>query len=250
MIYRTEDLDPNRCRPDYAHAAMEDLRWLGLNWDEGPDLGGPCGPYVQSQRQDWFLKVWGKLRDAGAIYPSTHSRKDVANAAHAPHAEDEEPIFPPGLRPAMGTGIHADIPGDTNWRFRVPDGRTLRFSDALQGSQSFTAGSDFGDFLVWRRDGVPAYEMAVVADDHAMGITEVVRGADLLLSTARQLLLYEALGWNPPAWCHVPLLCDANGKRLAKRHASMSLRSLREKGADPFSLRNMQIQAAFSAATS
>ncbi|MEY3958550.1 MAG: hypothetical protein RJA37_1153 [Verrucomicrobiota bacterium] len=114
-----------------------------------------------------------------------------------------------------------------------PDGETIAFIDALQGSQAFVAGRDFGDFLIWRKDGMPSYELAVVADDHAMGITEVVRGADLLLSTARQLLLYRALGWPAPAWAHSPLVVDSIGRRLAKRTAGLSLRELRERGRSP-----------------
>ena len=201
LIYRTEDLDAGRCRPEFAAAAIEDLRWLGLKWTEGPDVGGPHGPYVQSQRLPWFRDVWSQLQATGTIYPCDKSRKDVERSLTAPHAEDDaEPIFPPSLRPPLGAGREAHEPGPTNWRFRVPDGETIAFIDALQGPQAFVAGRDFGDFLVWRKDGFPAYELAVVADDHAMGITEVVRGADLLLSTARQILLYRALGWTAPAW--------------------------------------------------
>jgi glutamyl-tRNA synthetase len=116
------------------------------------------------------------------------------------------------------------------WRFRVPDGETIRFIDARRGAQAFAAGTDFGDFVVWRRDNVPAYELAVVADDVAMGITEVVRGEDLLRSTARQLLVYRALGATPPAWCHLPLVRDAEGRRLAKRSNALAIRALRERG--------------------
>lgn len=233
LVYRTEDLDPDRCRAEFATAAMEDLRWLGLDWQEGPDVGGPHSPYAQSERISWFREIWERLRDLGAIYPSLHSRREVAERVNAPNEGDCEPIFPSELRPPRNTGREANGPGGVNWRFRVPDGRVINFTDALQGPQSFTAGEDFGDFLIWRRDGVPSYEMAVVADDHAMGITEVVRGADLLVSTARQILLYEAFGWRPPAWVHVPLVRDASGQRLAKRHASLSLRQLREDGVLP-----------------
>ncbi|NBX29927.1 tRNA glutamyl-Q synthetase, partial [bacterium] len=138
----------------------------------------------------------------------------VEAAATAPHAADDaEPIFPPSLRPAEWE--RAAAPGGVAWRFRVPDGRVIEFEDALQGIVRRTAGVDFGDFVVWRRDDLAAYELAVVADDHAMEIAEVVRGADLLTSTARQMLLYEALGWRPPAFCHAPLVCDAAGRRLA-----------------------------------
>jgi len=234
LVYRTEDLDASRCRPEFADAAMTDLRWLGLDWQEGPDVGGPYGPYVQSQRQPWFAEVWRQLQATGAIYPCDMSRQDVARALTAPHAEDDaEPIFPPALRPPLGQGREAREPGAQNWRFRVPDGETVAFTDALQGPQTFVAGRDFGDFLVWRRDGFPAYELAVVADDQAMGITEVVRGADLLLSAARQLLIYRALGWTAPSWAHAALIVDAEGRRLAKRTAGLSIRELRAAGRSP-----------------
>ena len=231
LIYRTEDLDAGRCRPEFATAALEDLRWLGLQWSEGPDVGGPDAPYVQSQRLTWFREVWQRLQASGHIYPCDKSRKDVERCLTAPHTEDDaEPIFPTELRPSVGAGREAREPGAMNWRFRVPDGESIGFHDEIQGPQRFVAGHDFGDFLVWRKDGFPSYELAVVADDHAMGVTEVVRGADLLLSTARQLLLYQALGWTPPAWAHAPLILDNNGKRLAKRTYGLSVRELKERG--------------------
>jgi glutamyl/glutaminyl-tRNA synthetase len=124
-----------------------------------------------------------------------------------------------------------------NWRFRVPDGRVVQFEDGTQGVQQFTAGKDFGDFVVWRRDDVPAYQLAVVADDAAMNITEVVRGCDLLKSTARQILLYEALGIAPPTYYHSDLLVDDKGERLAKRSDALSLRALREQGVTPERIR-------------
>ena len=231
---RIEDLDGSRCRPEFSEAALEDLHWLGLNWQEGPDAGGPHAPYVQSRRLPWFAEVWRRLHASGTIYPCDKSRKDVERALSAPHAEDDaEPIFPASLRPASDAGRDAFDPGSTNWRFRVPDGKVIGFMDAIRGAQRFTAGTDFGDFLVWRKDGMPAYELAVVADDHAMGVTEVVRGADLLLSTARQLLLFEALGWPPPAWAHAPLVTDLFGRRLAKRASGLSIRELRDRGFSP-----------------
>lgn len=233
LVLRIEDLDRARCKKAFADAAIEDLRGIGIRWDEGPDVGGPFAPYVQSENFAYFLKIWEALKARGAIYPCRRSRKDVAAATRAPHAEDEaaEPIFPTCWRPPAGTGRDFSEPGDFNWRFRVPDGETIEFFDALQGAQKFVAGTDFGDFVVWRRDGVPAYELAVVADDIRMEITEVVRGADLLKSTARQILIYRALGATPPAWAHAPLVLDANGKRLAKRSDALSLRALREKHA-------------------
>jgi glutamyl-tRNA synthetase len=233
VVYRDEDLDPERCQPVYSDAAMEDLRWLGLDWDEGPDIGGPHAPYRQSDGKPWFLSVWQVLHQRGVIYPCTRSRKDVREAGLAPHAEDAEPLYPVEWRPPEDAGHDAMGPEGVNWRLRVPVGETITFADGAQGEQSFTAGVDFGDFLVWRKDGMPTYELAVVADDHRMGITEVVRGADLLVSTARQLLLYRALGWPPPTFFHVPLVCDTDGKRLAKRHQALSLRTLRERGISP-----------------
>ena len=237
LVLRMEDLDAARCRPEFAAGVIEDLRWLGLRWDEGPDVGGPHAPYEQSCRRKFYLSAWKRLRDGGFIYPCARSRADVQRAALAPHTEEEdaEPIYPAAWRPPPDTGRDIAAPAelDANWRFRVPDGEVLTFDDAIQGPQAFTAGRDFGDFVVWRRDDVPAYELAVVADDHAMDITEVVRGADLLKSTARQLLLYRALGWKPPAWCHALLMLDENGKRLAKRNEVLSLAKLREDGAEP-----------------
>ena len=233
LILRDEDLDQDRCRPEFAVAMLEDLRWFGLRWQAGPDCGGPDGPYRQSERLPLYLDSWRKLAATGAIYPSPHSRKDVQEALSAPHQEDAEPIFPREYRPAPGTGQDALEPGSVNWRFRVPDGVEIVFSDSHFGDVRRVAGTDFGDFLVWRKDGFPSYELAVVTDDHLMRITEVVRGEDLLTSTARQLLLYQALDWQPPAFCHCPLVRDAHGVRLAKRHQALSLRTLREQGRSP-----------------
>jgi glutamyl/glutaminyl-tRNA synthetase len=233
LILRDEDLDRDRCRPEYAADMLEDLHWFGLRWDEGPDCGGPHAPYRQSERRPLYLEVWQQLAAAGYIYPSPHSRKDVQQALSAPHEEDAEPLFPIELRPPPGTGQEVADPAAVNWRFRVPDGEALAFADGHYGEVRRIAGVDFGDFLVWRKDGLPAYELAVVTDDHAMQITEVVRGEDLLTSTARQLLLYRALGWQPPEFYHCPLVRDAQGIRLAKRNQALSLRTLREQGRRP-----------------
>lgn len=232
LVLRIEDIDTCRCKKEYADAAMEDLRRLGISWDEGPDVGGPHTPYIQSENYSYFLKIWEQLKNSGAIYPCRRSRKDVARAATAPHAEDEaaEPLFPSEWRPPSGFGRDFPEPGDFNWRFRVPDGETIAFFDKIQGAQKFVAGKDFGDFVVWRRDGVPAYELAVVADDIRMGITEVVRGADLLKSTARQILIYRALGVPAPEWAHAPLVLDESGRRLAKRSDALSLRAIWARG--------------------
>ncbi len=241
LLLRNEDLDPDRCKPQFAAQMLEDLRWFGFCWQEGPDRGGPYAPYVQSQRRASYLTSWRALAAAGAIYPSSHSRKDIAAALVAPHddpvAADAEPLFPPALRPALSTFTMPTAPGEMNWRFRIPDGEVLSFVDGRHGLVERTAGVDFGDFLIWRKDGFPAYELAVVHDDHAMQITEVVRGDDLLTSTARQLLLYRALGWQPPAFYHCELMRDAEGQRLAKRTDAVSLAALRQQGHTPEQLR-------------
>lgn len=232
-ILRHDDLDTERRRPEYADAAVEDLRWLGLDWDEGPDVGGPHAPYAQSQRTPLYLAAWRQLLDAGFLFPCARSRRDVRAAAAAPHEGMDEPVYPPAFRPPAGSVHRADAPGGVHWRFRVPDGRRVAFVDGRAGPCAFTAGVDFGDFVVWRADGVPAYQLATVVDDHAMGVTEVVRGEDLLLSTARQILLFEALGWACPAWWHAPLVRDADGRRLAKRSAALAIRALRAAGRSP-----------------
>ena len=248
LIFRNEDLDSQRCRPEFVQAMLEDLRWLGIDWVEGPGCGGPMGPYTQSERREHYLQAWKKLRHRGLIYPCTCSRKDVAQAAGAPNDLDDEPLYSGRCRPSnsrknnepcgdscLGCPATAEPsgtldPAGVNWRFCVPDGEEISFTDLHLGVQRMIAGRDFGDFIVWRRDDVPAYQLAVVVDDAAMGITEVVRGADLLKSTARQLLLFRALGLAAPDYFHCDLVRDANGVRLAKRHDSLSIRKLRELG--------------------
>ena len=361
LVFRNEDLDYQRCKPEFAKAMYEDLRWLGLDWDEGPDLsfqtgkigqpGGPdidnsvsdvvsrgsvshegagrggFGPYSQSQRRSFYLDAWRKLRDSGLIYPCTCSRKDLERALSAPHEEtlhgaplhgaplhgaasgqiaegsrsprgtaaldqaqataekiindrgaqapspaekalseaqpgaatlqsptegpssqslaaaiqslatDDELPYPGTCREKIATAKDYDSPAGVSWRFRVPDGETISFDDGYFGHQEFVAGRDFADFLLWRRDDIPAYQLAVVVDDDAMQITEVVRGADLLKSTARQLLLVRALGYSTPEYFHCPLLRDEKNVRLAKRHDALSLRKLREQGVKAEELR-------------
>jgi glutamyl-tRNA synthetase len=266
LIMRMEDLDPDRSKSSFAEAAYEDLRWLGIRWLEGPDKGGPFAPYVQSRRRSIYLAAWRRLLRRGYIYPCRCSRKDLESALGAPHErvaavsnssvaagkwdlQDDEPIYPGTCRRLQGSG--AQLPGPTasdfdtpegcNWRFRVPDGETIEFVDRNLGRQRFVAGVDFGDFVVWRRDGVPSYQLACVADDAAMGITEVVRGADLLKSTARQILLNRALGYDNPVWFHCRLVVDHNGRRLAKRHDSLSLRALRQRGLTPMNILSAEL---------
>jgi glutamyl/glutaminyl-tRNA synthetase len=264
LIVRNEDLDLQRSKAEFVRAMIEDLRWLGIGWSEGPDCGGASGPYVQSERRQFYLSGWKQLRQAGAIYPCTCSRKDVAAAAGAPHEgeEDDEPLYSGKCRPAVAIpgAARLPLPGGRrnapvavprpappspppqeprgfNWRFRVPDGEAICFRDLHLGPQRWIAGRDFGDFIVWRRDDVPAYQLAVVVDDAAMGISEVVRGADLLKSTARQILVYRALGLSIPDFYHCDLVRDEAGARLAKRHDALSIRTLRALGWTPEQVR-------------
>jgi glutamyl/glutaminyl-tRNA synthetase len=254
LILRDEDLDIQRARADYAAAMLEDLRWVGIEWQEGPGLdgvpgGGPFGPYRQSERYGLYRAAWERLRADGWIYPCTCSRRELAAAVSAPHEDegarggfqddDDEPIYPGRCRPDAGVVAEANEPAGVNWRFRVPHSEAVGFEDSGVGAGSYIAGLDFGDFVVWRRDDVPAYQLACVVDDAAMRITEVVRGADLLKSTARQILLYRALGLAPPLWHHCPLVRNSAGQRLAKRTDALSLRALRERGLSPAEVRAM-----------
>lgn len=236
LVLRDEDLDPARSQQRFREAMLEDLRWLGLRWQEGPDVGGPYGPYRQSERYGLYRDARRQLADGGWLYPCRCSRKDLAQAMQAPH--DDEGIYPGTCRPLERLhplqpteGLNG--PPKANWRFRVPDGEVVSFEDGHFGRQSFVAGKDFGDFLVWRRDDLAAYQLAVVVDDAAMQISEVVRGADLLKSTARQILVARALGVPSPAWYHCNLMLDEHGERLAKRHDALSLRSFRQQGKRP-----------------
>jgi glutamyl-tRNA synthetase len=245
LAMRMEDLDAERSRQAYAEAALEDMGWLGIRWQEGPDVGGPFGPYAQSGRGTIYLDAWRGLLRHGFIYPCRCSRKDLEAALSAPHENqsagtngsqieplDDEPVYPGTCR-SRTAASETETPEGFNWRFRVPDGEAIEFEDQNLGPQRFVAGKDFGDFVVWRRDGVPSYQLACVADDAAMQITEVVRGEDLLKSTARQILLNRALGFENPDWFHCRLAVDVNGRRLAKRHDALSLRTLRQRGLSP-----------------
>ena len=234
LILRSDDLDGARCRTEFSAGMLEDLRWLGLRWSEGPDCGGPHAPYVQSARLAEYRAAFAKLRALGAVYPCDCSRQDVLRALGAPHAGEEEPVYPGTCR---GKGEGRRAKGEINWRFRVPDGEVISFTDSALGPHAEMAGREFGDFLVWRKDGFPSYQLACVVDDAAMGVTEVVRGADLLTSTCRQLLLYRALGLAAPAFHHASLMTGADGRRLAKRDDATSLRGLRAAGATPEEVR-------------
>src|SRR5882672_2015893 len=231
LVLRNEDLDSSRCKPEFVAAMFEDLRWFGFRWNEGPDRGGSFGPYSQSERRKFYVAAFEKLRAGGFIYPCVCSRQDVLRSVRAPHEGEDEPLYPGTCRPdsnsplpVEGFQVNDGIARPAtriNWRFIVPAGEVVTFTDGFFGPKQFTSGVDFGDFVVWRHDDIPAYQLAVVVDDAAMGITEVVRGADLLTSTARQLLLYRALGHLPPSFYHCPLVTDETGVRLAKRHDAL-----------------------------
>lgn len=242
LVFRNEDIDPFRCKPGFAAAAIEDLAWLGIRWQEGPDVGGRFAPYDQSARRGLYESAFERLRAAGAVYPCTCSRKDVEQAAAAPHETGDEPVYAgtcrPGRLSAAENTRRARLPrAGVAWRFAVPDGQPIRFEDGAAGPKTVVCGEGIGDFVVWRKDDWPGYQLAVVVDDAAMQITEVVRGEDLLVSTFRQLLLYGALDLALPRFFHCPLVTDAAGVRLAKRHAALSLRALREQGWKPDALR-------------
>lgn len=228
---RNDDLDRARCRPEFVTAMQEDLRWLGLDWD---------GDMIsQSSRIGRYRAAFERLHAAGLIFPCARSRRDVAEAAGAPHEgePDDEPVYPKEFRPPADAPLPAlGAKVSVNWRFRVPDGESIAFDDVARGPQRAAAGRDFGDFIVWRRDDTPSYQLATVVDDAECGVTEVVRGADLIKSTFRQLLLFRTLGWTPPGFCHAPVMRDEQGHRLAKRHDALALRTLRQQGATPESL--------------
>ncbi len=233
LLLRNDDLDRDRCRAEFVDAMREDLRWLGLAWSE------PM--YTQSARLPLYRAALAELHAAGLIFPCNKSRRDVLAAASAPHEQagqaDDEPVYPREFRPSANDPIlplpPLTQPITTNWRFRVPDDETLSFHDLACGPQHAVAGRDFGDFLVWRKDNLPSYQLASAVDDALLGITEVVRGADLIRSTFRQLLLFRALGKTAPAFYHCPLMLDDSGQRLAKRHDALALRTLRAQGVSP-----------------
>ena len=254
LVLRNEDIDSTRFKLEFVPQMIEDMKWFGLEWQEGTDVGGKFAPYNQSERRKFYTAALEKLRAGGFIYPCTCSRKDIQLATSAPNAGDEdEPIYPGTCRrrtevrsqkSEVGVPI-SDLRLLTpdlcfNWRFRVPDGETISFNDGNFGEQRLVAGKDFGDFVVWSgraRNDSPSYQLACVVDDAAMRITEAVRGADLLKSTARQILLYRTLGLTVPEFFHCELIKDEKGIRLAKRHDALSLRAMRENGITPEKLR-------------
>lgn len=217
FLVRVEDLDPERSKPEHVEGLWEDLRFLGLDWDEPP--------VKQSERTEAYRAALAALRARGDVYECTCSRAEVARAASAPHPGEEGPIYPGTCR----AGALAK-PGRTpSLRFKVPPG-VVAFVDELRGPVSQDVEHEVGDFVVQRSDGVASYQLAVVVDDAASGVTRVVRGDDLLTSTPRQLVLQRALGLTAPAYAHVPLLVQPDGRRLAKREGALTAAGLRERG--------------------
>ena len=237
MVLRMEDLDPDRSRKEYAVGLMEDLRWLGLDWDEGPDIGGPYGPYSQSERTDRYQAAFEKLAQAGLVYPCFCSRAELHSVVSAPHAGEAEV-------PYSGRCEKLDVEAVSEFkrqgrkpavRLRVGD-ETVEYVDAVYGMQRQPLRRTCGDFVIRRSDGVYAYQLAVVVDDSEMRIDRVLRGADLLNSTPRQIYLWRLLGFSPPAFVHAPLLVSQDGSRLSKRQGSLALAALRDNGVRPETL--------------
>lgn len=229
VLLRIEDIDSPRIKPWATQQAIDDLAWLGLDWDEGPDLGGPHGPYIQTERLASYTEALQRLQAMEAVYPCRCTRADVAAAASAPHVGQEGPVYP-GTCAGRTANDARDLAGQPYcWRFRTA-GTVDEFADGFMGDRVCDVGQDLGDFVVWKTDGGPAYQLAVVVDDQAMGVTEVCRGDDLLPSAHRQRLLYRAFGWTPPEFVHVPLVVGPDGRRLAKRHGDTRIALLRERG--------------------
>jgi glutamyl-tRNA synthetase len=233
VVLRIEDIDSPRVKAGAAEEASTDLRWLGLDWDHGP--------VVQTERLPLYREALARLQAQELVYPCTCTRADVERAASAPHAEHEGPVYPgtcSGRRVADAAALGG---GPFCWRFRLPS-RSPAFFDEFRGPTAIDLRTVGGDFVVWKaprsagETSTAAYQLAVVVDDAAQGVTEVVRGDDLVPSTPRQLLLYEALGLRPPAFCHVPLVVGPDGRRLAKRHGDTRLSALRRAGVRPEAL--------------
>jgi glutamyl-tRNA synthetase len=215
LAFRNDDLDTFRCKNEFTTAAMKDLRNLKIDWDEGPDCGGIYGPYDQSRRSKHYKKVLRELAQQGLVYPCLKSRKEIQSYG-IKDRKNEEYLFPQELRPAEQS---FEIGGGSlyeNWRFRTNWGTQIKFNDGLKGEQTFEIGKDFSDFLIWRKDGFASYELATVVDDYLMNITEIVRGEDLLVSSARQCVLFDVLKWPRPQFYHCELLLDQKGRKLSK----------------------------------
>lgn len=253
IVLRIEDLE-KPARPGVLEQLLSDLTWLGLDWDDGPVWGagqetafrrglpvtleehGTAGPYIQSRRRGYYASLFERLSRDGCIYPCVCTRAGLASVQSAPHEGEQEPRYPGTCRERFGSfeeAVRHAVPGKTPvWRFRAAPG-AVSFEDMLAGMVKIDVQQTVGDFVVFKNPEQPAYQLAVVADDLVAGVTEVVRGDDLIPSTARQLLLYRALGGTPPRYGHVPLVVGPDGKRLAKRHGDARIDTLRKRGVPP-----------------
>ncbi|KAA1259765.1 Glutamate--tRNA ligase 1 [Rubripirellula obstinata] len=223
LILRIEDVDSPRVKPWAMAQAIEDLRWIGIDWDEGP--------FIQTERLDLYQKALDRLIQANQVFPCTCTRKDIEEAGSAPHFDHEPKIYP-GTCSCWQTGDPIPETGSFSWRFRAAD-HMVSFNDLVLGTQSCNPAKDLGDFPITQKNGSPSYQLAVVVDDALMGITEVVRGNDLIASAFRQIELFNALGYSPPTFAHVPLVLGPDGRRLAKRHGDTRLSTYREQGIAP-----------------
>lgn len=237
LILRMEDLDRPRTKPGSVEQIFDDLHWMGLDWDEGPKEGGPAGPYTQSERDHFYEAALEGLKQRGLLFPCYCSRKDIIEAGRAPHGAGRTHLYP---------GTCRDLPLDAPppagkegrkpaWRLRAPD-RMILHEDAVLGPRRQNLAEDVGDFVMRRNDDIFGYQLAVVVDDIMMGVTDVMRGADLADSSARQIHLFELLGAPAPRFWHVPLMRDADGARMAKRNGSASIAEFREGGGTPEAL--------------
>lgn len=239
LVLRIEDLDPDRSRPAFATQQIADLRWLGLDWDEGPDRGGAYGPYVQSERRSFYDQAIARLVADDLVYPCYCTRAELRAIASAPHVGEDRGRYPGTCRSLSAAerkrrAASGRVP---SLRLRLPDHPTrIVFDDLCQGRVEEDVAQVAGDFILRRADGVYAYQLAVVVDDALMHISDVVRGADLLSSTARQIWLYHLLGFDAPRFGHISLLIGADGHRLSKRHASLSVQQLRASGIGPMEI--------------
>lgn len=233
FILRMEDIDRPRSNPHLSRQIVDDLYWLGLDWDEGPDIGGPYGPYTQSERLEYYEEALQVIQAKDRLYSCFCSRSDLLSAARAPHGlASEGPAYPGTCR--MLTSEERSLKAKNkqpSLRFLV-EAESIYFHDGIAGDQLFDSSRN-GDFIVKRADGIIAYQLAVVIDDEMMNITNVLRGADLLDSTPRQIQIYHALGLTPPTYAHVPLFIGTDGKRLAKRNRDTSLAAIRSRGIPP-----------------
>ena len=215
IVYRNDDLDQQRSKEKFIQSAMRDLKVRNIDWDEGPDCGGQYGPYNQSERSGLYKDVLVRLAKSGLIYPCEKSRKEIQKAGILSKISNEF-LFPENFRNGERYYSINDICWNKNWRFRAKWGENIKFYDQRLGEQSFLVGKELSDFLVWRKDGTASYELATVVDDHEMKITEVVRGEDLLLSSAKQKMIFNALNWSCPKYYHCELILDENGRKLSK----------------------------------